>query len=371
MSHLFILPPRHTLSLFCVSCATTHALALALSLAAFSRVGTSTHALISCTSAGGAFLDHVALSALAARVAPGGAAEIREVVWNGPADPNAKAAHVRALRDAEGLRKAMLYAGLSPSAAPAALEPLSAAGVPPSSIVAALYPELAAAAAKAPAGEAADALAALGAQLLPLLAICVVRGAKPAAQAFSLKSRKAVAVTNIVAAPSADAPMPPAAAPNLWASLAPANGASGDVELLDEDDLLEEADLVKKEAQEMDCGTGGPGGKRKACKNCSCGLREMLDEEAAGGEAAPPAAKSACGNCSKGDAFRCAGCPHLGKPAFEPGDELKLSGTMLQGDAASATIPVSEAHKVVGGGNAPAVGGVVQLSLDDTMDDIF
>ena len=30
------------------------------------------------------------------------------------------------------------------------------------------------------------------------------------------------------------------------------------------------------------------------------------------------------------DAFRCEGCPHRGKPAFEPGDELKLAESMMK-----------------------------------------
>ena len=124
---------------------------------------------------------------------------------------------------------------------------------------------------------------------------------------------------------------------------------------IDESSLLTEDDLKRATAvQRPDCDVKKT---RKACKNCSCGLREILLQEQddlpasiTQTAAAPPpaiqeataaaaagramsgvdrklangqrqndvqvvntgAVTSSCGSCYLGDAFRCSSCPYLG-----------------------------------------------------------
>ena len=101
-------------------------------------------------------------------------------------------------------------------------------------------------------------------------------------------------------------------------------------EMIDEDALLTEKDKAKPTAEGE--GVGCPP-TRKPCKDCTCGRKEEEEMK----ENATPASsvvkmdlendpndetfKSACGNCALGDAFRCAGCPYLGQPAFKENDE--------------------------------------------------
>lgn len=99
------------------------------------------------------------------------------------------------------------------------------------------------------------------------------------------------------------------------------------INFLDDDDDIDEDELlsagviaeppsrtVDPNAKESDCGG------RKACDDCTCGRKEQEDA-GINGQVPKIAPTSSCGNCSLGDAFRCAGCPYLGKPAFKAGEE--------------------------------------------------
>jgi hypothetical protein len=95
--------------------------------------------------------------------------------------------------------------------------------------------------------------------------------------------------------------------------------------VIDENSLLTEEDMAPKEAKQADCTT-----RRRACKNCVCGRAEVEAQMIAEGkmdandgvDQGPPA--GGCGGCSRGDAFRCAGCPYLGKPAWNAAEDGKV-----------------------------------------------
>jgi len=91
-------------------------------------------------------------------------------------------------------------------------------------------------------------------------------------------------------------------------------------DLVDEDSLLDDGLVVPQGAAATTGDGEGCGPKKRACKNCTCGLAE---KEAGGSSSSSTGTSStpSCGNCYKGDAFRCGGCPFLGMPAFEPGQE--------------------------------------------------
>ena len=53
---------------------------------------------------------------------------------------------------------------------------------------------------------------------------------------------------------------------------------------------------------------------RAPCADCTCGRADSNAQQ-------QPQTSSSCGKCGLGDAFRCANCPYLGKPAFKAGEE--------------------------------------------------
>ncbi|RDW61055.1 putative Fe-S cluster assembly protein dre2 [Coleophoma cylindrospora] len=123
-----------------------------------------------------------------------------------------------------------------------------------------------------------------------------------------------------------------------------------DDELIDEDTLLTEEDLRRPVNIPPECAPR-VGKRRRACKDCTCGLAEKIAAEDAAKRADADAQLQtlklgaddlaevdftvqgkvgSCGNCSLGDAFRCDGCPYIGMPAFEPGQEVRLLNNEVQ-----------------------------------------
>ncbi|CAI4592519.1 ASN_HP2_G0032630.mRNA.1.CDS.1 [Saccharomyces cerevisiae] len=111
---------------------------------------------------------------------------------------------------------------------------------------------------------------------------------------------------------------------------------------IEEEELIDEDGSGKSMITMITCGKSKTK-KKKACKDCTCGMKEQeekeindirsqqdkvvkftedelteidftIDGKKVGG----------CGSCSLGDAFRCSGCPYLGLPAFKPGQPINL-----------------------------------------------
>jgi hypothetical protein len=124
-------------------------------------------------------------------------------------------------------------------------------------------------------------------------------------------------------------------------------------EEFDESELVNESDFKFDQAKVRDDCEVATDGKRKACKDCTCGrAEEEFQSKPAPVAAAAAPVKSACGSvsahayihihthtrarthsfsrvslaqCFLGDAFRCSTCPSLGQPAFKPGDKVKIA----------------------------------------------
>lgn len=120
-----------------------------------------------------------------------------------------------------------------------------------------------------------------------------------------------------------------------------------DDELIDEDALLDEEDLKKKVKVPTECQPKAK--RRRACKDCTCGLAQKLEAEDKAKRVNADQALArlqaddlaevdftvqgkvgSCGNCSLGDAFRCDGCPYVGLPAFKPGEQVRLLNDDIQ-----------------------------------------
>lgn len=141
------------------------------------------------------------------------------------------------------------------------------------------------------------------------------------------------------------------------------NSDSEGEDIIDENDLIAEADVLNLIIPKK-CELPNGKKRRRACKDCTCGLKELEEQENAEqrdlqdtllGTMAKSATAEAikieerlksriqftdddlaeidftvegktggCGSCALGDAFRCDGCPYLGLPPFKPGEVVSI-----------------------------------------------
>jgi len=119
----------------------------------------------------------------------------------------------------------------------------------------------------------------------------------------------------------------------VWKVLATSSSAELGIDLVDpdtllDDDIEEEKTTSNEEGTESACGAikiAGAGKKRRACKDCSCGLAEEILKEEVGDLSASTQKTGSCGACGKGDAFRCASCPYRGLPSFAAGSKPAIA----------------------------------------------
>ncbi|RCK59456.1 Fe-S cluster assembly protein DRE2 [Candida viswanathii] len=142
------------------------------------------------------------------------------------------------------------------------------------------------------------------------------------------------------------------------------DGSSDGEDLVNENDLIAESNKFKLIVPRR-CELPNGKKRKKACKDCTCGLKELEEEEIRSqgrlqDKVLANLAQSAtleamkieerlknnkikfteedlseidftvagktggCGLCSLGDAFRCDGCPYLGLPPFKPGEVVRI-----------------------------------------------
>lgn len=113
-------------------------------------------------------------------------------------------------------------------------------------------------------------------------------------------------------------------------------GEGDDEDMVDEDELLERDGLPTTKCPPMNADeiANAKSAGRKPCKDCSCGLASVNGDDDSSKKGVEPKdmTKSNCGNCSLGDAFRCAGCPFLGLPPFKPGEKVSISSSLMTSD---------------------------------------